>query len=137
MYKLEACDQEESRDDVVDFYNCWIVIILSRIGVRAESYITQSGKATVGGGSRLKRIVRLGICFPRKIAHTVEDLIQILPTYYLYLHDCWSRIFNIMAPSFDNLTEDNGTYDSDEEIDFSGALLLAMFKRLRLTSTKT
>ncbi|CAD6586310.1 MAG: Translation initiation factor 3 subunit b [Alectoria sarmentosa] len=24
-----------------------------------------------------------------------------------------------MAPSFDNLTEDNGTYDSDEEIDFS------------------
>ena len=25
-----------------------------------------------------------------------------------------------MAPSFDNLTEDNGTYDSEEEIDFSG-----------------
>ena len=41
-----------------------------------------------------------------------------------------------MAPSFDNLTEDNGTYDSDEEIDFSGAPLFAMFKRLRLTSTK-
>ena len=25
-----------------------------------------------------------------------------------------------MAPSFDNLTEDNGTYDSEEELDFSG-----------------
>ena len=113
-----------------------MVIILSSIGVRAESYITQSSKATVGGGSRLKRIVRLGICFSRKIAHIIEDLVQILPTYYLYLHECWSRIVKIMAPSFDNLTEDNGTYDSDEEIDFSGALLLAMFKRLRLTSTK-
>lgn len=26
-----------------------------------------------------------------------------------------------MAPSFDNLTEDNGTYDSEEELDFSGS----------------
>ena len=42
-----------------------------------------------------------------------------------------------MAPSFDNLTEDNGTYDSDEEIDFSGAPLLTMFKGLRLTGAKT
>ena len=25
-----------------------------------------------------------------------------------------------MAPSFNDLTEDNGTYDSDEELDFSG-----------------
>lgn len=28
-----------------------------------------------------------------------------------------------MAPSFDNLTEDNGTYDSEEDIDFSGPQL--------------
>ena len=41
-----------------------------------------------------------------------------------------------MAPSFNDLTEDNGTYDSDEEIDFSGAPLLAMFKDLPLTGTK-
>ena len=27
-----------------------------------------------------------------------------------------------MAPSFDNLPEDNGSYDSDEELDFSGVL---------------
>ena len=27
-----------------------------------------------------------------------------------------------MAPSFNDLAEDNGTYDSDEELDFSGML---------------
>lgn len=30
-----------------------------------------------------------------------------------------------MAPSFDNLTEDNGTYDSEEDIDFSGSPTVA------------
>ena len=33
-----------------------------------------------------------------------------------------------MAPSFDNLTEDNGTYDSEEEIDFSGARFAQMLR---------
>ena len=32
-----------------------------------------------------------------------------------------------MAPSFDNLTEDNGTYDSEEELDFSGTDISAPF----------
>lgn len=31
-----------------------------------------------------------------------------------------------MAPSFDNLTQDDGTYDSEEEIDFTGAQLNAL-----------
>ena len=87
------------------------------------------------GGPALSESYGLAL-FLMKIAHIVEDPVQILPAYYLYLHECWSRITNIMAPSFDNLTEDNGTYDSDEEIDFSGAHLFAMFKSLRLTSTK-
>ena len=42
-----------------------------------------------------------------------------------------------MAPSFDNLTEDNGTYDSEEEIDFSGASTTALYKHARLTITQT
>ena len=41
-----------------------------------------------------------------------------------------------MAPSYDNLTEDNGTYDSDEEIDFSGARFFRDYLRLWLTISK-
>ena len=76
------------------------------------------------------------VCFSRKNAHIVEDPGQIPPARYLYLHESWSITTTIMAPSFNDLTEDNGTYDSDEEIDFSGAALFAAFKRLRLMRTK-
>jgi len=39
-----------------------------------------------------------------------------------------------MAPSFDNLTEDNGTYDPEEDIDFSGGHLIG-FKGIELLSS--
>ena len=78
----------------------------------------------------------LALFLKQKNAHIVKDPCQILPALYLYLHKSWSIIANAMAPSFNDLTEDNGTYDSDEEIDFSGAPLSALFKRLWLTSTK-
>ena len=42
-----------------------------------------------------------------------------------------------MAPSFDNLTEDNGTYDLEEEVDFSGALATGLCEHAQLTSTQT
>jgi hypothetical protein len=45
------------------------------------------------------------------------------------------RLVGIMAPSFDNLTEDNGTYDSEEEIDFSGASTIALYRHAWLTIT--
>lgn len=34
-----------------------------------------------------------------------------------------------MAPSFNDLAEDNGTFDSDEEVDFSGMSLIQHFYR--------
>ena len=37
-----------------------------------------------------------------------------------------------MAPSFDNLTEDNGTLDSEEEIDFSGLSYIASASGARM-----
>ncbi len=39
-----------------------------------------------------------------------------------------------MAPSFDNLTEDNGTYDSEEELDFSGPPIVTLANTEKLTS---
>lgn len=37
-----------------------------------------------------------------------------------------------MAPSFDNLTEDSGTYDSEEDIDYSGPQLWPFLEALCL-----
>ena len=79
MYGSETCDQEASRDYVDGPQSCCTGVILSTVGVRDESEITQRGKATVVGGSRSKRIIRLSIVSQAKSPTLVKTSFRFCP----------------------------------------------------------
>ena len=107
---------------------CYYVVLSSASTTRSR--ISQAETLCARGGATLDlRYLRANLTgfggndssenvAPRfQIYRTSSMIIHI---YLLPCHPVYILPVHTMAPSFSNLTEDNGNYDSEEEIDFSG-----------------